>query len=83
MTSDKSQVYKHLSTESLSLDVQPSYLRSHHASPVTPLRRLSINSKVFQLRLPQEVATDRTTAKRSQATGYLVVTLPRCGRMLS
>ena len=75
-------MYRHLPTDSLHLDVQPTYLRCHQA-PASPVPRLTINSKVFQLRLPHEVAAERSTARRSQTTGYLVVTLPRCGDSLS
>ena len=51
-------LWKHLDTESLELDVQPSFVR------------LILNDKLFQLRLLDEVKTDSCTAKRSQTTGW-------------
>ena len=50
-------LWKHLDTESLDLDVQPNFVR------------LTMNEKIFQLRLLDEVKTDSCSARRSQTTG--------------
>lgn len=49
----------------LDVDTQPKYVR------------VTIKEKVLQLVLYEEIRTDKCTAKRSQATGHLVVTLPK------
>lgn len=54
-----------MDTSLIDVDVQPIYVK------------ILIKGKVFQFVLPEEVATDRSTAQRSQTTGHLVVTLPR------
>ena len=36
-----------------------------------------MKGKVLQLVLTEEVETDRSVARRSQATGHLVVTMPK------
>lgn len=39
--------------------------------------KVLVKGKVFQFVLPEEVATDKSTAQRSQTTGHLVVTMPK------
>ncbi|XP_054841195.1 dynein axonemal assembly factor 11 [Eublepharis macularius] len=58
-------VYRHLDTSLLDVDVQPSYIR------------VMVKGKPFQLVLPAEVKPDSSTARRSQTTGHLVITLPK------
>lgn len=58
-------VCRYLDTSLIEVDVQPIYVR------------VLIKGKVFQFVLPEEVATDRSTAQRSQTTGHLVVTMPK------
>ncbi|XP_060099092.1 dynein axonemal assembly factor 11 [Heteronotia binoei] len=58
-------IYRHLDTSLLDVDVQPSYVR------------VMVKSKPFQLVLPAEVKPDSSTAKRSQTTGHLLITLPK------
>ncbi|XP_077207586.1 dynein axonemal assembly factor 11 isoform X2 [Paroedura picta] len=58
-------VYRHLDTSLLDVDVQPSYIR------------VMVKGKPFQLVLPAEVKPDSSSARRSQTTGHLVVSLPK------
>ncbi|XP_043200534.1 dynein axonemal assembly factor 11-like [Amphibalanus amphitrite] len=58
-------LYKHLDTSLLEVDVQPTH--------VTVL----VRQRPFQLVLPEEVLTDSSTVQRSQVTGQLVVTMPK------
>ena len=46
-------------------DVQPTYVR------------VIMKGKIFQLALTEEVNPDKATAKRSQTTGHLVITMPK------
>eukprot|EP00892_Ulva_mutabilis_P006702 jgi/Ulvmu1/4403/UM002_0128.1 len=56
---------KHLDSTLVQADVQPRWVR------------LLIKGRLLQLRLPCEVHADRSHAKRSKATGTLVMTMPR------
>ncbi|KAL6760650.1 hypothetical protein V8C86DRAFT_2549518 [Haematococcus lacustris] len=56
---------KYLDTSLIKADVQPTYLR------------LLIKGKLLQLLLPCEVKPDASSAQRSQATGRLVLTMPK------
>ncbi|NXC48609.1 TILB protein, partial [Penelope pileata] len=58
-------VYRHLDTSLLDIDVQPTYIR------------VLVKGKPFQLVLPEEVKPDSSSAKRSQTTGHLVVSMPK------
>ncbi|XP_071594513.1 dynein axonemal assembly factor 11 isoform X2 [Heliangelus exortis] len=58
-------VYRHLDTSLLDVDVQPAYIR------------VLVKGKPFQLVLPEEVKPDSSSAKRSQTTGHLVVSMPK------
>ncbi|XP_074433956.1 dynein axonemal assembly factor 11-like isoform X2 [Larus michahellis] len=58
-------VYRHLDTSLLDVDVQPTYIR------------VLVKGKPFQLVLPEEVKPDISSAKRSQTTGHLVVSMPK------
>ncbi|GAB1605344.1 protein tilB homolog [Argonauta hians] len=57
--------YKHLDTDLIDVDVQPRYVR------------VTIKGKIFQLCLNDEVLPDASTAKRSQVTGHLLITMPK------
>uniref|UniRef100_A0A0L8HP69 Dynein axonemal assembly factor 11-like CS domain-containing protein n=2 Tax=Octopus bimaculoides TaxID=37653 RepID=A0A0L8HP69_OCTBM len=57
--------YKFLDTHLIDVDVQPLYVRA------------TIKGKIFQLSLNEEVSPDRSTAKRSQTTGHLLITMPK------
>eukprot|EP00063_Salmo_salar_P019735 XP_013994570.1 PREDICTED: protein tilB homolog isoform X2 [Salmo salar] len=59
------EVYRHMDTSLMDVDVQPTYAR------------VTVKGKIFQLVLPAEVRPDSSTAKRSQITGHLVLTMPR------
>ncbi|KAK2142007.1 hypothetical protein LSH36_1006g00020 [Paralvinella palmiformis] len=61
-------IYKHLDTSHCDVDVQPTYVR------------VTIKGKVLQLVLQEEVKPDSSTAKRSQTTGHLVITMPKTFR---
>ncbi|XP_044269083.1 dynein axonemal assembly factor 11 [Tribolium madens] len=58
-------VYKYLDTNLIEIDLQPIYAR------------ILIKGKVFQIVFSEEILTDKSTAKRSQITGHLVLELPR------
>lgn len=57
--------FKHMDTSLIDCDVQPNYVR------------VSLKGKMFQLCLTEEVNADSSTAKRSQITGHLLVTMPK------
>uniref|UniRef100_A0A8C8FRU8 Leucine-rich repeat-containing protein 6 n=1 Tax=Oncorhynchus tshawytscha TaxID=74940 RepID=A0A8C8FRU8_ONCTS len=59
------EVYRHMDTSLMDVDVQPTYAR------------VTVKGKIFQLVLPAEVRPDSSTAKRSQITGHLVLTMPK------
>ncbi|XP_032936971.1 dynein axonemal assembly factor 11 isoform X2 [Catharus ustulatus] len=63
-------VYRHLETSLLDVDVQPTYIR------------VLVKGKPFQLVLPEEVKPDSSSAKRSQTTGHLVVTMPKAKEII-
>ncbi|CAG4998468.1 unnamed protein product [Parnassius apollo] len=63
-------VYKHLDSSILDVDVQPNYVR------------VTIKGKIFQLHLPEEVNTTNSSAKRSQTTGNVVITMPKANYVL-
>lgn len=63
-------IYRHLDTSLVDLDVQPTYVR------------VLVKNKPFQLVLPGEVKPDSSTAKRSQTTGHLVVTMPKASELI-
>lgn len=70
---DKGDVYvcdipagKFMSQAYISVDLQPTYLR------------VTIKGKVLQLRFDHEVDPDKSTAQRSNTTGNLVITMPKC-----
>uniref|UniRef100_A0A8C0H995 Leucine-rich repeat-containing protein 6 n=1 Tax=Chelonoidis abingdonii TaxID=106734 RepID=A0A8C0H995_CHEAB len=56
---------KHLDSSLIDVDVQPTYLR------------VMVKDKPFQLVLPAEVKPDSSSAKRSQTTGHLVISMPK------
>nr|XP_005314083.1 dynein axonemal assembly factor 11 isoform X1 [Chrysemys picta bellii] len=58
-------VYRHLDSSLIDVDVQPTYLR------------VMVKDKPFQLVLPAEVKPDSSSAKRSQTTGHLVISMPK------
>ncbi|XP_067386479.1 dynein axonemal assembly factor 11 [Emydura macquarii macquarii] len=58
-------VYRHLDSSLIDVDVQPTYLR------------VMVKGKPFQLVLPAEVKPDSSSAKRSQTTGHLVISMPK------
>lgn len=58
-------VFKHMDTSLINIDVQPTYVR------------VTLKGKSLQLALSEEVKPDSSTAKRSQTTGYLVITMPK------
>ncbi|GAB0181519.1 protein tilB [Grus japonensis] len=61
---------KHLDTSLLDVDVQPTYIR------------VLVKGKPFQLVLPEEVKPDSSSAKRSQTTGHLVVSMPKAKEII-
>uniref|UniRef100_A0A8D0L5K4 Leucine-rich repeat-containing protein 6 n=1 Tax=Sphenodon punctatus TaxID=8508 RepID=A0A8D0L5K4_SPHPU len=58
-------VYRHLDISLIDVNVQPTYIR------------VMVKGKPFQLVLPAEVRPDNSSAKRSQTTGHLVVSMPK------
>ncbi|KAM9573992.1 dynein axonemal assembly factor 11 [Guaruba guarouba] len=63
-------VYRHLDTSLLDIDVQPTYVR------------VMVKGKPFQLVLPEEVKPDSSSAKRSQTTGHLVISMPKAKEII-
>ncbi|KFP10413.1 Protein tilB, partial [Egretta garzetta] len=63
-------VYRHLDTSLIDVDVQPTYIR------------VLVKGKPFQLVLPEEVKPDSSSAKRSQTTGHLVVSMPKAKEII-
>uniref|UniRef100_A0A8C4UC62 Leucine-rich repeat-containing protein 6 n=1 Tax=Falco tinnunculus TaxID=100819 RepID=A0A8C4UC62_FALTI len=63
-------VYRHLDSSLLDVDVQPTYIR------------VLVKGKPFQLVLPEEVKPDSSSAKRSQTTGHLVVSMPKVCKII-
>ncbi|KAL5016591.1 hypothetical protein ScPMuIL_006180 [Solemya velum] len=62
--------YRHVDTALVDVDVQTRYVR------------MVIKGKVFQLALDEEVQPDSSTAKRSQTTGHLLVTMPKAKQVV-
>ena len=58
-------VFRHMDTSLLTVDIQPNYVR------------VTLKGKSLQLALNDEVKPDSSSAKRSQITGYLVITMPK------
>ncbi len=58
-------VFKHMDTSLINVDIQPNYVR------------VTLKGKSLQLGLNEEIRPDSSTAKRSQTTGYLVITMPK------
>lgn len=56
---------RYLDTSLIDVDAQPKYIR------------VTVKQKVFQLALNEEIRMDAATSKRSQATGHLLVTMPK------
>lgn len=63
-------VFKHMDTSLIDIDVQPSYVR------------VTMKGKSLQLALSEEINPDSSTAKRSQTTGYLVITMPKVKQII-
>ncbi|KAK7489056.1 hypothetical protein BaRGS_00019717 [Batillaria attramentaria] len=63
-------VFRHLDTSLMDCDVQPNYVR------------VTLKGKVFQLCLTEEVNAERSTAKRSQTTGHLLIIMPKAKQVL-
>ncbi|KAM9308461.1 dynein axonemal assembly factor 11 [Gastrophryne carolinensis] len=63
-------IYRHLDSSLVDVDVQPSYVR------------VLVKNKPFQLVLSEEVKPDSSTAKRSQTTGHLLVTMPKASELI-
>ncbi|XP_066434878.1 dynein axonemal assembly factor 11 isoform X2 [Eleutherodactylus coqui] len=63
-------IYRHLDTSLVDVDVHPNYVR------------VLVKNKAFQLVLPEEVKPDSSSARRSQTTGHLVVTMPKASELI-
>ncbi|BFY99949.1 hypothetical protein BsWGS_02989 [Bradybaena similaris] len=63
-------VFKHMDTSLVDCDVQPHFVK------------VTLKGKVLQLCLPEEVNVGNSTAKRSQITGHLLVTMPKVKQSL-
>ncbi|XP_021039322.1 protein tilB homolog [Mus caroli] len=64
-------VYRYMDTSLIEVDVQPTYVR------------VMVKGKPFQLALSTEVQPDRSSAKRSQTTGHLLICMPKVGEMIT
>lgn len=47
------------------MDIQPTYVK------------VLVKGKIFQIVFPEEIKTESSTARRSQTTGHLVLTMPK------
>ncbi|XP_065834181.1 dynein axonemal assembly factor 11-like [Oscarella lobularis] len=63
-------VPRFLDTSLMDCDIEPTFVKC------------VIKGKVLQLTLPDEVSPDRSSAKRSQTTGHLVLTMPKVNRIV-
>ncbi|XP_074058547.1 dynein axonemal assembly factor 11 isoform X2 [Macrotis lagotis] len=61
---------KFMDSSLIDVDVQPTYVR------------VMVKGKAFQLILPAVVKPDSSSAKRSQTTGHLVITMPKVGEII-
>ncbi|XP_017119477.1 protein tilB [Drosophila elegans] len=59
------EVYRHLDTSLIDVDVQTNYTR------------VTVKKKIFQIAYNEEVKPDESTVQRSQITGHLMVTLKK------
>ncbi|XP_066595105.1 dynein axonemal assembly factor 11 [Prorops nasuta] len=59
------QVFRHLDTSHIDVDIQPNYVR------------VTVKGKVLQLALSNEILVDKSTVKRNITTGHLLVYMPR------
>ncbi|PSN38717.1 Protein tilB [Blattella germanica] len=58
-------IYRYLDTSLLDVDIHPTYVK------------VLIKGKIFQIVFNEEIKTESSTAKRSQTTGHLVLTMPK------
>ena len=59
-----------MDTGLIDIDVQPSYVR------------VTLKGKALQIAFGEEVRPDSSAAKRSQTTGYLVITMPKVNQVI-
>jgi len=59
------EVPRFMDTNSLNVDLQPTYVR------------VEVKGKVTQIRLDEDVLVERSTIQRSTTTGWLSITMPR------
>ena len=59
------KIFRHLDTNLIEVDLQPIYVR------------ITVKGKVFQIVFSEEILVDKSTARRSQTTGHLVLDMPR------
>lgn len=60
-----SLLFRFLDTSLIEVDVQINYVR------------VTIKGKVFQMALKDEIKIDESSSKRSQATGHLLIVMPK------
>lgn len=60
-----------MDTSLIDVDVQPTYVR------------VMVKGKPFQLVLSAEVQPDKSSAKRSQTTGHLLICMPKVGEVIT
>lgn len=63
-------VFKHMNTSLVDVDVQTNYVR------------VVLKGKTFQLCMVEDINADSSTAKRSQVTGHLLITMPKAKPLL-
>ena len=59
------EVPKFMNTDSLNVDLQPTYVR------------VDVKGKITQIRFDEEILVERSTIQRSQTTGWLCITMPK------
>ena len=59
------EVPRHMTTDSLNVDLQPQYVR------------VDIRGKITQVRFDEEILVERSTVQRATTTGWLCITMPK------
>lgn len=63
-------IFKHMDTSLIDVDVQTNYVR------------VVLKGKTFQLCMVEDINADSSSAKRSQVTGHLLITMPKAKPLL-
>lgn len=59
------EVPKYMATDSLNIDLQPTYVR------------VNVKGKITQVRFDEDILVERSSVQRSMTTGWLSITMPK------